>query len=136
MRTLFEFWSTTRIVPQVMGQWKDGMRLRLHQDLLQTLAPDKPEAHCTRLDWTANNLTKTIHLIDQSRKGQGKSKKEQVSKVKQIGLDFSKQEMMDQNRQEYSKLKRQLKTRTVMNIFKFPRQPNQICPKLRTENFF
>lgn len=42
-----------------------------------------------------------ISLINQSRLGQqGKSKEEQVSKVKQIEPDYSKQKLMDQKRQD------------------------------------
>lgn len=55
--------------------------------------------------------------MNQSRLGQqGKPKEEQVSKVKQIEPDYSKQELMDQDRQDsakqsaglQSKLKRQM----------------------------
>lgn len=85
------------------------MSLRLHQDLFQTQALDKPGAHCTRLDWTVQciQFDQTVNLINQSRLGQqGKSKEEQVSKEKQIEPDDAKQKLMYQNRQDSAKQRR------------------------------
>lgn len=80
--------------------------MRLHQDLLQSQALDWPGARCTRLDWTAHYIQsdQTVDLINQHRFGrQGKSKDEQVRKVKQIESDDAKQEVMDQTRQDSAK---------------------------------
>lgn len=65
-----------------------------------------PEWHSTRLDWTVHciQFDQTVNLMNQSRLGQqGKSKEEQISKVKQIEPDYSKKGLIDQNRQDSAK---------------------------------
>lgn len=122
MRTLFKFWSTTRIGYQVMGHWWWGERGN-RGDLEAALGSftksgnrSASGARCSRLDWTSHCMLfdQRGNLINQNRSQQRcKLKKEQASKVKQIELDLSKQKLIYEKRQE--KTNDKLRRRTAPN---------------------
>lgn len=81
------------------------------------------------------------NLMNQGRfRKQGKSKGEQFSKVKQTELDYSKQELMDQNRQDGAKqsagLYGKLKGQTAQNEQDRTSSGNQLSqPNFRQKAF-